>query len=58
MNTAEKLLKHASFTLSERDIQALDMLAEAHCLRNRSDVVRHLVRQAARNLHKHHKKES
>lgn len=55
MNRKEYVLKHATFTVSERDISALDMLAEALCLRNRSEVVRHLIRQAAR---KHHKREA
>lgn len=57
MNHHEKLMQHASFTLSARDVGALDMLAEALCLRNRSDVVRHLIRQAVRNIHRHTKKE-
>ena len=58
MNRKEKLLIHASFTISKRDVSALDMLAEALCLRNRSDVVRHLIRKAVRNIHKNTKKES
>ena len=58
MNHAEKLMQHASFTLSARDVNALDMLAEALCLRNRSDVVRHLIRKAVRNIHKNTKKDT
>jgi len=52
MNHKEYVTVHASFTLSARDLTALDMLAEAHCLRNRSDVVRYLIRRAIKNLHK------
>ena len=53
MNRKEKLLIHASFTISKRDVSALDMLAEALCLRNRSDVIRHLIRKEVRNIHRH-----
>ena len=52
MNKEEYHTVHASFTLAERDLTALDMLAEAHCLRNRSEVVRYLIRRATKNLHK------
>ncbi len=59
MNRKEKLTVHASFTISRRDVSALDMLAEALCLRNRSDVIRHLIRKEVRNIHKHpHNKET
>lgn len=59
MNHREYAMKHPSFTMSERDIAALDMLAEALYLRNRSEVVRYLIRQAAQNIHKpRHKREA
>ena len=52
MNPKEYLTIHASFSLSERDFTALDTLAEYYCLRNRSEVVRSLIRNAIENLNK------
>ena len=49
--------KHPSFTLLQSDLTALDALAEALCLRNRSEVVRCLIRAEIRKLHLNHKKD-
>ena len=50
--------KRPSFTLSARDMAALDMLAEALCLHSRSEVVRCLIRAEVRRIHRHHRNEA
>lgn len=56
MNPKEYLTVRKSFSLSKRDLEAIDALAEAHCLRNRSEVVRFLVRRAISGLHRHERR--